>query len=77
MKVNRRDDLLFGSERVSRRNWPPRGSDESLFSLLLKIESRLRAGVKGGSQLGPGRRKSSNLKGPKRSTPSNLSRYIE
>jgi hypothetical protein len=75
MKANRSDDLLFGSERVSRRNSPPRGSDESLFSRLLEIESRLRAGSKDDSQ--PGRRKSSKMKSQKRSQPSNLSRYIE
>jgi hypothetical protein len=77
MKATRWDDVLSGSERVSRRKSALRGSDESLFSLLLKIESRLRAGTKEESQLGPGRRKSSKLKGLRRSTPSNLSRYIE
>jgi hypothetical protein len=77
MKPTRWEDILSGSEHVSRRNTAPRGSDESFFSLLLEMESRLRAGMKDDSQLGPGRRKYSKIRHPKRSTPSTLSRYIE
>ncbi len=67
MKATRWDHVLFGSQRVSRRKLDPRRSDESLFSLLLKMETRLSAGAKDGYLLGLGRR----------STPSKLSRYIE
>ena len=77
MKPARWEDILSSSERVNRRDSAPRGSDESFFSLLLEMESRLRAGMKDDSQLGPGRRKYSKIRHPKRSTPSTLSRYIE
>ena len=77
MKPTHWEDILSGSERFSRKNSAPRGSDESFFSLLLEMESRLRAGMKDDSQLGPGRRKYSKIRHPKRSTPSTLSRYIE
>jgi hypothetical protein len=77
MKATRWNEVISGSERVSRQKSAPQGSDESLFSRLLKIESRLRRGTKGDFQFGSGRRKSSTLKFLNRSTPSNLSRYIE
>ncbi|MEA3164217.1 MAG: hypothetical protein QOE88_2035, partial [Verrucomicrobiota bacterium] len=48
MKANRWDHVLFGSQRVSRRKLDPRRSDESLFSLLLKMETRLSAEAKDG-----------------------------
>jgi hypothetical protein len=67
MKATRWDYVLFGSQRVSRRKLDPRRSDESLFSLLLKIETRLSTEAKDDCQLGIGRR----------STPSKLSRYVE
>jgi hypothetical protein len=67
MKSIRWDHALYGSQRVSRRKLDPRRSDESLFSLLLKMETRLGAEAKDGYRLGIGRR----------STPSKLSRYIE
>jgi hypothetical protein len=76
MKATRWNEVISGSERVSRQKSAPQGSDESLFSLLLKIESRLGTGIKGDFH-GSGRRQSSKLKFPKGSTPSNLSRYIE
>jgi hypothetical protein len=77
MKAIHWNEVMSGFERGSRKKSAPRGSDESLFSLLLKFESRLRTGVKDDSQPGLARRKFSNLKRLKRSTPSNLSRYIE
>jgi hypothetical protein len=77
MKANRWNEVISGSERVSRQKSASQGSDESLFSLLVKIESRLRTGIKGDFQLGSGRRKSPKLKLPQRSIPRNLSRYIE
>jgi len=77
MKATRWNEVISGSRRVSRQKSAPQGSDESLFSLLLKIESRLSTGIKGDFQLGSGRRKAPKLKFPQRSTPSNLSRYIE
>jgi hypothetical protein len=77
MKATRWDEVISGSTRVSRQKSTPPGSDESLFSLLLKFESRLQRGLKGDFQLGSGRRKPSKLKLPQRSIPGNLSRYIE
>jgi hypothetical protein len=71
MKATRRDRVLSRCERV------PRGSEESLFSFLLKVESQLRAGIKEDPRLGFGRRKSSKMTSRMRSAPSNLSRYIE
>jgi hypothetical protein len=44
---------------------------------LLKVETRLRAGVKNDSQCGLGRHKSSKRKISPRSFSNNLSRYIE
>jgi hypothetical protein len=77
MKATRWNEVISGSQRVSRQKSAPKGSEESLFSLLLKIESRLQPGIKGDFQLGSGRRKSPKLKLPQRSIPSNLTRYIE
>jgi hypothetical protein len=71
------NEVISGFERVGRKKSTPRASDESLFSLLLKLESRLRAGAKDDSKPGLARRKFSKVKRLKRSTPSNLSRYIE
>jgi hypothetical protein len=45
--------------------------------LLLKVETRLRAGVKNDSQYGLGRHKSSKTKISPRSLSNNLSRYVE
>ena len=77
MKATRWDDVLFSSEAVGRRKSTLQGSDESLFSILLEIENRLRASKKDGSEPGPIRRKSVKMNGPKRLTLRTLSRYIE
>jgi len=77
MKATRRGDALSGSQRVSRLKPAPEGSNESLFSLLLKIETRLNARITDGSGQGAGRRKPSKMKAPKRSARRELSRYIE
>jgi hypothetical protein len=77
MKATRRDRVLSRCERVSRESSVPGGSEESLFSFLLKVESQLRAGIKEDPRLGFGRRKSSKMTSRMRSAPSNLSRYIE
>src|ERR1700738_1146409 len=77
LNAPRLDHVLAGSERDCRESSVPRGSDESLFSFLLKVESQLRAGIKEDPRLGFGRRKSSKMTSRMRSAPSNLSRYIE
>jgi hypothetical protein len=77
MKVTPWDDVLSGSVRVRQRNPAPHGADESLFSLLLKVESQLRAETKDGAQRLAERRKPSKVRVSQRSTHSNLSRYIE
>lgn len=77
MKATRRGDTLSGSQRLSRRKPAPVGSEESLFSLLLKIETRLIPRVADGSRRPAGRRESSKTKAPKLSGRSKLSRYIE
>jgi hypothetical protein len=77
MKATRwEEDVLFGSE-PGRRKSTLQGSDESLFSILLKIESRLRAGKRDVFEPGLIGRKSAKMDGPKRLTPRTLSRYIE
>ena len=77
MKATRWDEVLSVSERVSRQQPAPEGPDESLFSLLLKFESRLSGGVKQEFQYGTGRRKSPKLRGSSVSAFTKLSRYIE
>jgi hypothetical protein len=77
MKVTPWEDVLSGSARVHLSNPAPDGSEESLFSLLLKVETRLRVGTKDDSQHGLGRYKSSKRKVPRHSISGNLSRYIE
>jgi hypothetical protein len=77
MKVTPWEDFLSGSARVRPSNGAPDGSEESLFSLLVKVETRLRAGIKVDSQCGLGGRKYSKTKISPRSISSNLSRYIE
>ena len=77
MKVTPWDDIRSGHTRVRLGNSAPDGSEESLFSLLLKVETRLRAAAKNDSQHGLERRKSSKTKISPRSFSSNLSRYIE
>ena len=77
MKVTPWVDVHSDSARVRLGNSAPDGSEESLFSLLLKVETRLRAGVKNDSQCGLGRHKSSKRKISPRSLSNNLSRYIE
>lgn len=77
MKATRWEDVVFGSEHVGRRKSTLQGSDESLFSILLEIESRLRAGKRHSSEPGPIRRKSVRIGRPKRLTARTLSRYIE
>lgn len=77
MKDTRWVDFLSGSGRVRRGNPADHRLDESLFSLLLKMESRLRAGAKDDFQSGSQQRKFSKMKVPKRSKLINLSRYIE
>jgi hypothetical protein len=76
MKATRWDEVFSGPERVNRQKPTPKGPDESLFSLLLKFESRLSEGVKQEFH-GTGRRKSPKLRGLPVSTFTNLSRYIE
>jgi hypothetical protein len=70
-------DVRSGSARVRLGNSAPDESEESLFSLLLKVETRLRAGVKDDSQYRLGRHKSSRARVSPHSLSSNLSRYIE
>jgi hypothetical protein len=77
MKDTRWVDSLFSSGRVRRGNPADHRRDESLFSLLLKMESRLRAGAKEGLEPGSQQRNFMKMKVPKRSRFSNLSRYIE
>jgi hypothetical protein len=77
MKVTPWDDVRSGPTRGRLGNSAPDESEESLFSLLLKVEIRLRAGVKNDSQYGLGRHKSSKTKISPRSLSKNLSRYIE
>jgi hypothetical protein len=77
MKVTPWDDVRSGPTRVRLGNSAPDGSEESLFSLLLKVETRLRGGVKNDSQFGLGRHNSSSAKISPRSVSRNLSRYIE
>jgi len=77
MKATRWDDVLFSSEPVGRRKSALQESDESLFSILLEIENRLKASKKEGSEPGPIRRKSVKMNGPKRLTLRTISRYIE
>jgi hypothetical protein len=76
MKASCWEDVLSGSEGVGRKSSARRSSDESLFSRLLKVENRLRAGFKVDPDFGFNRRRSS-LKSLQRSAPSTLSRYIE
>jgi hypothetical protein len=77
MKVTPWDDVPSGSARVRLGNSAPDGSEESLFSLLVKVENRLRAGINDDRQYGLGRHKSSKTRISQRSLGSNLSRYIE
>jgi hypothetical protein len=77
MKLTPWDDVRAGSTRVRLGYSAHDGSEESLFSLLLKVETRLRAAAKNDSQHGPERRKSSKTKTSPRSFSSSLSRYIE
>jgi hypothetical protein len=77
MKITPWDDVRSGSTRVRLGNSAPDESEESLFSLLLKVENRLRAGVKDDSRYGLGRHKSSRTKASPHSLSNNLSRYIE
>ena len=77
MKATRWDETLFGSERASLQVSSLQGSGESLFSLLLKIESRLKKSHKDGSPFELGWREFAQMKDLKGSTPRYLSRYIE
>ena len=77
MKVTPWVDVHSDSARVRLGNSAPDGSEESLFSLLLKVETRLRAGVKDDSRYGLGRHKSSRTRVSPPSLSNNLSRYIE
>jgi hypothetical protein len=77
MKATRWEDVLSGSEGVGRKSSARRSSDESLFSRLLKVESRLRAGFKVDPDFGFDRRRSLTLKSLQRSAPSTISRYVE
>ncbi len=77
MKATRWDETLFGSERASLQDPSRKGSGESLFSLLLKMESRLKKSHQDGSPFELGWREFAKMKDLKRSTPRYLSRYIE
>jgi hypothetical protein len=77
MKVTPWEDFLTGSARVRLSKPAPDGSQESLFSLLLKVEARLRAGIKDDSRNGLGRHRSSKTKISSHPISNNLSRYIE
>lgn len=77
MKDTRWDDHLSGSRCVNSGSSAPQPLDESLFSLLLKMESRFRAGAEEDARVGHCERKSSKMKISKRSKFSHLSRYIE
>jgi hypothetical protein len=78
MKVTRGEDFLEDflsrSERVIREKSST--SDESLFSRLLELESRLRVGTKGLANFRIGQRESSTMNGQPLAS-STLSRYIE
>jgi hypothetical protein len=77
MKASRRDDVLFGSERVRRRKSAPEASEGSLFSLLLELESRSGSGSNEDSKHGSWRSRSFQKEEPKQLPRRNLSRYIE
>ena len=77
MKVTPWDDIGSASARVRLSNPAPDGSEESLFSLLLKVETRLRGGTRDDGQYGLGRHKSSKTEVSPRGFSSSLSRYIE
>jgi len=77
MKDTRWVDFLSGSGRVKRGNPAHHQRDESLFSLLLKMESRFRTGAKDDLHSGSQQRNFLAMKVPKRSKFRNLSRYIE
>jgi hypothetical protein len=77
MKITPWEDVLSDSARVRLSSAAADGSEESLFSLLLKVESQLRTGIKDNSRHGLGRYKSSKMKAAQRSISRNLSRYIE
>ena len=70
-------DALFTSLPVWQRNLGTEQSDQSLFSLLLEIETRLRAEARRDSLLQTHRRKPAKRKNSKRLRVENLSRYIE
>jgi hypothetical protein len=77
MKITPWDDVRSGSTRIRLGNSARDESEESLFSLLVKVENRLRAGVKADSRYGLERHKSSRTKVSPHSLSNNLSRYIE
>jgi hypothetical protein len=77
MKDTRWVNFVFSSGRARRGNPADHRRDESLFSLLLKMESRLRAEAKDGLESGSQQRNFTKMAVPKRSRFSNLSRYIE
>jgi hypothetical protein len=77
MKATRRDDVIFDFELVRRRKSTPEASEESLFSLLLEIESRSRLAGNETSKHGTRRSRSFQKEDAKQLPRRNLSRYIE
>jgi hypothetical protein len=77
MKSARNNDVFSGFLSVWARDIGSERSDQSFFSLLLEIESRLRAEARSDSLLQPGPRKSPKGKNQKRPVVERLSRYIE
>jgi hypothetical protein len=77
MKATRWNDVPFDLELVRRRKSAPEASEESLFSLLLEMESRARSASNESSKHAPRRSKSFQKEEPKQLPRRNLSRYIE
>ena len=77
MKSPPTTDALFASLPIWHRNLGSEQSDRSLFSLLLEIETRLRAEARRDSLVQTHRRRPAKRKNTKRLGVENLSRYIE
>ena len=77
MKSSLTADALSASLSVWPRNFSSEQSDQSFFSLLLEIETRLRAEARQDSLLQANRRRPARRKNHKRPGVENLSRHIE
>ena len=77
MKPPSIDDVLCGTLPASLGNYGSDSPHPSLFSLLLEIESRLRAETRRDSRLQARKRKPGQGQNYRRPRVENLSRYIE